>query len=108
VTKLVLVASLLLGSLLMSPGTAHAADYWTCGHRIITTYDQGWIRIVAMTGIAGRTDIWAVGTVSNGAGGYDYGVGRVQAAINERVLFASFNQAQIIIVGHPECTVYIQ
>jgi hypothetical protein len=104
--KLALVASLLFGSLMAAPGAAHAADYWTCGHRIITTYNQGWIRVAGMSGIAGRNDIRVVGPISAG-GGYAWADVSIHDAINLRLLWASFQTSQIIFVNNPECNIAV-
>jgi hypothetical protein len=101
--KLTLVASLLFGSLLAAPGAAHAADYWTCGHRITTTYNQGWIRLTGMSGTVGRTDIFVTGPTTFGAA-HVY----PQTAINNGYYFAGLNLTKITIAGHDECTVFLQ
>jgi hypothetical protein len=103
VAKLTLVASLLFGSLLAAPGTAHAADYWTCGHRITTTYNQGWIRLTGMSGTVGRTDIRVTGPTTFGSASV-----YPQTAIATGWYWGGLNRTRITIANHPECTVFLQ
>ena len=93
--------------MLSDAGTARAAEFNTCGHRVVTDYNQGWVRIKDMTGATNRPDVRVTGWTGGPHAQWEYVNTTVEAAIYSGLLWAATGLSEIYIDNYPECTVQV-